>query len=244
MPLHEDPFPTHNSSWTTAVAHGLGDRRRRVMKRGYALVTKGSDAENEGSCGGRSCPRWSAVRERRFKNGQGPQRRINSGHCKWWRSHTGTSLHGSGARLSDDGVMGAAIVLRHAADLYISGGTIGLLTLRAGAMMARRRSRGSRFAQHRAYRPRHRQSSQDGQHDDTDRTLCQAHSSSIPRAHSRARFANGEVAFHRETRFNRRALPMTDTELNVMAALAIIGLSNRPKKGYSTPAAIGTPRTL
>jgi hypothetical protein len=37
---------------------------------------------------------------------------------------------------------------------------------------------------------------------------------------------------------------MTDTELKVMAALAIIGLSNNPNAGYSTPAATGTPSTL
>ena len=37
---------------------------------------------------------------------------------------------------------------------------------------------------------------------------------------------------------------MTETELNVIAALAIIGLSSRPANGYSTPAAIGTPSTL
>jgi hypothetical protein len=43
---------------------------------------------------------------------------------------------------------------------------------------------------------------------------------------------------------SRSAFPMTDTELNVMAALAIIGLSSNPKVGYSTPAATGTPRTL
>ena len=43
---------------------------------------------------------------------------------------------------------------------------------------------------------------------------------------------------------NRSALPMTDTELKVIAALAMIGLSSRPKKGYSTPAAMGTPSML
>jgi hypothetical protein len=37
---------------------------------------------------------------------------------------------------------------------------------------------------------------------------------------------------------------MTDTELNVMAALAIIGLSSKPKTGYRTPPAIGTPSAL
>ena len=46
------------------------------------------------------------------------------------------------------------------------------------------------------------------------------------------------------SRRRRSALAITDTELNVIAALAIIGLSSRPKTGYSTPAAIGTPSTL
>src|SRR5262245_44980114 len=43
---------------------------------------------------------------------------------------------------------------------------------------------------------------------------------------------------------NRKALPITDTELRLMAALAIIGLSSNPNAGYSTPAATGTPRAL
>jgi len=46
------------------------------------------------------------------------------------------------------------------------------------------------------------------------------------------------------TFLNRNAFPITVTELNVIAALAIIGLSSNPKKGYSTPAAMGTPRML
>jgi hypothetical protein len=37
---------------------------------------------------------------------------------------------------------------------------------------------------------------------------------------------------------------MTETELNVMAALATIGLSRTPNTGYRTPAAIGTPSAL
>ena len=37
---------------------------------------------------------------------------------------------------------------------------------------------------------------------------------------------------------------ITDTELNVIARLAIIGESNIPKTGNRTPAAIGTPITL
>src|SRR4029079_4543321 len=34
----------------------------------------------------------------------------------------------------------------------------------------------------------------------------------------------------------RRALAITETELKLIAAAAIIGLSNKPKNGYSTPA--------
>ena len=44
--------------------------------------------------------------------------------------------------------------------------------------------------------------------------------------------------------FKRNALPITDTELKLMAAAAIIGESSMPKKGYNTPAATGTPSTL
>src|ERR1035437_3644854 len=39
----------------------------------------------------------------------------------------------------------------------------------------------------------------------------------------------------------RRAFVITDTELKLIAAAAIIGLSNRPKNGYRIPAAMGTP---
>jgi hypothetical protein len=37
---------------------------------------------------------------------------------------------------------------------------------------------------------------------------------------------------------------MTDTELKVIAALAIVGLKRIPKYGDKTPAAIGTPSVL
>jgi hypothetical protein len=49
---------------------------------------------------------------------------------------------------------------------------------------------------------------------------------------------------HSDTRLNRSALPITDTELKVIAALAIIGLRSSPNQGYRIPAAIGTPATL
>ncbi len=42
----------------------------------------------------------------------------------------------------------------------------------------------------------------------------------------------------------RRALLTTVTLLSAMAALAMIGLSKIPKKGYKTPAAMGTPKVL
>lgn len=43
---------------------------------------------------------------------------------------------------------------------------------------------------------------------------------------------------------NLNAFVMTETELNVIAALAIIGDRSKPKTGNSTPAAIGTPTML
>lgn len=43
---------------------------------------------------------------------------------------------------------------------------------------------------------------------------------------------------------SRSALVITETELKLMAAAAIIGLSKIPKNGYSIPAAIGTPTEL
>ena len=53
-----------------------------------------------------------------------------------------------------------------------------------------------------------------------------------------------QPASYSATRRKRSALAMTDTELNVIAALAIIGLRSTPNTGYSTPAATGTPSTL
>jgi hypothetical protein len=49
---------------------------------------------------------------------------------------------------------------------------------------------------------------------------------------------------HSASRLNRRALPITETELSVMAALAMMGLKSNPNVGYNTPAATGTPSTL
>ena len=43
---------------------------------------------------------------------------------------------------------------------------------------------------------------------------------------------------------SRSALAMTDTELKLIAAAAIMGESSRPVTGYRTPAAIGTPAAL
>jgi hypothetical protein len=40
------------------------------------------------------------------------------------------------------------------------------------------------------------------------------------------------------------AFAMTETELKVIAALAIIGLNSSPDQGYRMPAATGTPATL
>lgn len=56
---------------------------------------------------------------------------------------------------------------------------------------------------------------------------------------------HGQSSFrHTSARRRRRALPTTETELKLMAAAAITGDKSSPKNGYSTPAAIGTPKVL
>lgn len=44
--------------------------------------------------------------------------------------------------------------------------------------------------------------------------------------------------------FNLRALAITDTELKLIAAAAIMGDNNIPKNGNNTPAAMGIPTVL
>lgn len=46
------------------------------------------------------------------------------------------------------------------------------------------------------------------------------------------------------TLLNRNEFVITDTELKLIAAAAMIGLRSIPKNGYRTPAAIGTPMEL
>ena len=50
--------------------------------------------------------------------------------------------------------------------------------------------------------------------------------------------------FQSDSRRNLSAFPITDTELKLIAAAAIMGFSKSPRNGFSTPAAIGTPKTL
>src|SRR5689334_4001732 len=101
----------------------------------------------------------------------------------------------------------------------------------------------SGIAPHRTDGSRHRQGGQDHQHDEAD-SMSPAHPSSIARGTSQERPQRGRGRVHREVRLRRSALPMTDTELKVIAALAIMGLSSNPRLGYNTPAATGTPSTL
>jgi hypothetical protein len=49
---------------------------------------------------------------------------------------------------------------------------------------------------------------------------------------------------YREMCRSRNAIPITDTELTIIAAAAIIGVSSNSKNGYRTPAAIGIPAAL
>ena len=49
---------------------------------------------------------------------------------------------------------------------------------------------------------------------------------------------------HTRACLRRSELPITETELKLIAAAAIIGDSSRPNNGKRTPAAIGTPAEL
>ena len=49
---------------------------------------------------------------------------------------------------------------------------------------------------------------------------------------------------HSEVVRRRNAFAITETELKLIAAAAIIGLSSNPNTGKSTPAASGTPNAL
>ena len=115
--------------------------------------------------------------------------------------------------------------------------------LRGSVMMTGRRRLRRRIAGYCAHGPREREQGKDHQQGRADRPQVQAHVTSIPRLGYRPLL---QVTYlgHRFARRNRRAFPITETELNVIAALAIIGLSSNPNTGYNTPAATGTPSTL
>ena len=56
--------------------------------------------------------------------------------------------------------------------------------------------------------------------------------------------ATAYLSFYNFTLFNLSAFIITDTELKLIAAAAIIGDRSNPNTGYSKPAAIGTPAEL
>ena len=52
------------------------------------------------------------------------------------------------------------------------------------------------------------------------------------------------MTFYNCTRLSLSELLITETELKLIAAAAIMGDNSIPKNGYKTPAAIGTPAVL
>ena len=70
-------------------------------------------------------------------------------------------------------------------------------------------------------------------------------SSSVPLHPAQGSSATSEVSPQRQSDFlKRKALEMTENELRLIASAAIIGESNHPVNGNSTPAASGTPSAL
>ena len=61
---------------------------------------------------------------------------------------------------------------------------------------------------------------------------------------SAERGQTNEKKYQRRVLRRRNALAITETELKLMAALAIIGLRSQPNNGKKAPAAIGIPRML
>ena len=132
--------------------------------------------------------------------------------------------------------MCAAVVLRNTAKLqpcrsrcHIFAVLSGVVVMRwtSGIVMTRWSLGGGRIAHHRAHRPRDRQAGQNSEQDDGD-AVSPTHGSSIPRLPEISASAT-KRPFQRAVRLNRNALPITEMELNVIAALAMIGLSKRPK---------------
>jgi hypothetical protein len=112
------------------------------------------------------------------------------------------------------------------------GGSVGTLRRVAGMGHRIRRQRGGVRCAHDLARSqcRWRGDNQDGD----ERGDALAHRTKyIPRA-----------APYRAAVRSRSALAMTDTELKLIAAAAIMGDSSRPVNGYNTPAAMGTPAAL
>jgi hypothetical protein len=72
--------------------------------------------------------------------------------------------------------------------------------------------------------------------------VVQSYATPMP---GRARDTGSHVARRQmSTRRNRSEFAMTETELRLMAALAIIRERSQPVKGKSSPAASGTPSAL
>lgn len=152
-----------------------------------------------------------------------------------------------GGGLVSTAVVTVAIVPRRAANFWLTG--YGFVAGRGRCVMVagcRRR----RHAQGRAHGAAHRKHGENGEHDQADGPLPQhAHFLSISRMRAipgarRPERSEYPPMGHRVTRRRRNALAITETELKLIAAAAIIGLRSTPKNGYSTPAAIGTPAAL
>ena len=148
-------------------------------------------------------------------------------------------------RFAHGSIMVTAVVASCAAHLWTRRRSSSLLVvagLSRGVVRGRAAGRGG-VTQHRANRSRHRQGGEEQQQDDAD-AMSPAHVLSIARGARQEPPQRRIGRFYREIRLSRSEWPITDTELKVIEALAIMGLSNRPTNGYNTAAATGTPSTL
>ena len=181
-----------------------------------------SDSE-DGNSGGRSttAQTWWAMHAGGRQPSVRRRRVAKNGRRQSHDRHGGIASNGAGQN--------CRFTARMVMTARMSGVMDGWAFGRSGRLVADR-GRGRLIAIHLADHPeggsRREQESED------ERVTAELHNSpSIPVPYS-------------STRRSLRAFPITDTELNVMAALAIIGLSSSPNHGYRIPAATGTPATL
>jgi len=200
---------------------------------------EGSDAQHEGYC-----RRWSGARGGVVEGVPGLVQHHE--RAKAWRGDDDgrrfrAQVRSFGRRcrsLPHGCIVRTAGVRRLATDLRARRRSRRLFAFRVITVVRGSLRRG-RLTRHRAQRPADRKAGDREQQHERD-SVTPSHGSSIPRWRPVTRLSHDSCLCcsgtsvqgpHSAVLLSRRALPITDTELNVIAALATIGLSSTPSHG-------------